>query len=489
METGISKNAIIAELSRSPHGKLSEYVPTAIRAIAEELDFYSHLVAWNHRKGQIRDAKVALPVLGLTSKTAPEYTENSLAHLALLDPRNLLRAVKFARSLKISASNDKKVSDLVRRYLFTREQNYSKWERTALQHRATLKELYVIAHYKPSRAVFGEILFERKYPDGSVFSVLRTLGKLDPLEIAGQIVERKIPFLIAMGALGPKQKDPDVVMALMKRMSSTELVTNMKWLEKAGVRKNAALRAALEEAIGKAAAAPSRNTLKTAVAAEAVEDDVISEKLRDLQEKQIAKAQGIEGNWLVLADKSGSMKEAIETARHVAGTLAKYVKGGVALVFFDTAPRLFDATGKTYDAITKETQFVQAGGGTSIGCGLQLAMDTNAEFDGIALVSDGGENRAPVFARVYDRYSEKFGKRVPVYLYRVAGEQDVFSRNCESHGIDVQAFDLTKGIDYYALPNLVATMRTNRYGLIQEIYDTPLLTIDAVLPRKEEVTV
>jgi len=59
----------------------------------------------------------------------------------------------------------------------------------------------------------------------------------------------------------------------------------------------------------------------------------------------------VDGNWLVLGDKSGSMSACIEVARHVSGTLAKFVKAKFHLVFFDTTPRHFDVTGKTYEEI------------------------------------------------------------------------------------------------------------------------------------------
>jgi len=46
--------------------------------------------------------------------------------------------------------------------------------------------------------------------------------------------------------------------------------------------------------------------------------------------------------------------------------------------------------------------------------------------------------------------------------------------------------DLTKGtFDYYSLPNLVATMGTRRYGLLDKIMETPLLTTDEVFNRKK----
>lgn len=502
METGLTLNQIIAELAKSPHGNLATYVPVAKRAIAEQGDFFAHLVAWNQRKGEIRDAKVALPVLALND-TDSARVDNALANLAMLDPRNLVRAVEFARGVevtkdenkrivrtktkpKISASRDKKLTAMVRRYLEYRERNFSKWERNALQHRESMKALYVLSRYKPSKAIYGEILFDRQYPAGSVFDVVSRLKSMDALEIAGTITAQRIPFLVAMGALGAKQRDPDVLMALIKAMSASELVTNAKRFEKAGVKTNPALRAALDEALAKASKS-SKNILKTTVAAEAIEDEDLREKLQSLQKKQISNQAGIEGDWLVLGDKSGSMSGAIEVARRVAATLATFVKGRVQLTFFDTMPKSHDVTGMAYEQIMNISKGVVAGGGTSIGCGLQQALDSKLSFGGIAIVSDGGENHTPHFPEVYKLYCQKMDVEPSVYLYHVKGEEDVLTNNLERNKIASQKFELGGSVDYYALPNLVQSMRTNRYSLVQEIFDTPLLTLDAVLSGKEKV--
>ncbi len=335
------------------------------------------------------------------------------------------------------------------------------------------------------------ILFKKQYAPGTVFDVLRRLSDMSPVEIAGEIVGKKIPFIIAFGRLGEKKaKDPDILMALIERMTATELVHNMKRLVKLGVRDHPALRATLEQALGKAASS-TKNVLKASKAIEAIDDEVIKTKMAVLQEKQIAKHVGIDGDWLVLADKSGSMQQAIEAARHVAAALAGFVKGKVHLVFFDTEAYGMDVTGHDYAKILKRTERIIPGGGTAIGIGLKGIMERNVEVDGIAIVSDGGEYGNPAFAQTYPKYVDKTGKEPAVYFYQTDGEADRLTGQCRAAGIDMQTFDLrgTKG-DYYSLPGLVQTMRISRTSLIQEILDTPLFTLDAVLKRtvgKEEV--
>ena len=486
METGLTKNRILSELSKSPHGKLQEYVAIGQEAAKQEPEFFAHLIAWDRIKGDVRDAKVALPVVALSVDQADVFVENSLAHIALLGPREFLKAYRFALELR-PAGKMRKVRKIAECFLREIENDRRGFDRTALQHRKVLKELYALTHVKPSQRA-DAVLFKGIYPDGSVFAEVAKLKDMAPTEAAAIIMDRKIPFLVAKGALGAKAKDPDLVLALIKGMTATELVTNTKMLEKLGIKTNPALRGAYEEGLKKVTKSKA-NVLKTTRALEQIGDTDLRDKLRGVQEKQIEALGGVDGNWLVLADKSGSMNQAIEVSRHVSATLAKMVKGKVYLVFFDTMPMSIDVTGAALDMIKKATQHIQAGGGTSIGCGLQRMLEAKAEIDGIAIISDGGENTPPAFADVYKKYSTFAGKEVPVYLYHCVGENNVLEGNNRRSGVDMHTFELAgSSIDYYSIPNLVKTMRTNRYSLVDEVMAVPLVTLDKVFKhfdRKE----
>lgn len=492
IEKGLTRQEIIRELTRSPHGALEQYVPVGARAAREDPEFFAHLIAWNAQRGQIRDAKVALPVLALGAPAvAPEIDENALAHLALLSPRDLVRAIRFAKSAK-TPGRGLAIRRLVERYLRVREERPIFWERSALQHRDSMRALYALFHVKPAPAA-NRILFGGERPAGSVWDVLSRLKDMSPTEAAGMILQKRIPFLVAVGALGARAKDPDVVMALIGRMSPAELVNNSKALERLGVKTNPALRAAYAEGVAKVAASKKVATLKTTRAAEALGDSKMAEQLRGAQEKQLD-AIAVKGSWLVLGDKSSSMKVAIESARIVAATLARLVEGEVRLVFFDTSPRPVNVTGKDYDAILRETKLVNAGGATSIGVGLDWALKAGFEADGIAIVSDGAENTSPMFAETLARYREKIGKDVPVYLYQVpcdspsayGNDPRALAAGMARAGMALDVFDLTGGVDYYSLPNLAATMRANRYSLADEIMETPLLTLAEVFKDARE---
>jgi hypothetical protein len=484
-EHGITKQRLIAELSKSSHGALKEYLPIGKQAVQQEGDFFAHLVAWDRTHGQIRDSKVALPIIGLAFEKDAELIDNSLAHIALLGPRELARAYRFGLEIRLPGKM-RQLRRLVESYLHEKEQDKG-WDHLAIQHRGTLKELYSLAHAKPEKERTNVVLYGRNFdktkaplPKGSVFEVVANLKNMSPTEAAGSIMKYRIPFLIAMGALGAKAKEPDLVLALIGAMSATELTTNVKMLEKLGLKTNPALRGAFDKAMEKAATS-KKATLKTTKAAEAVTDTVLKEKLQGLQDKQIKALGGPEGNWLVLADKSGSMSRAIEASRHVSATLAKICQGKVWLVFFDTNPMTVDVTGLPLDSIQKATRHITANGGTSIGCGLNRMLSEKMEIDGIAIVSDGGENTPPLFPEVYKRYIDFAQKDVPVYLFLCTGEPDNLTPRMKQAGIEMQTFDIRGGTDFYSIPNLAQTLRASRYSLVDEILSTPLLSLNDVL--------
>lgn len=495
LESGLTKQRIVSELTKSKHGDLKSYEVLAATAARTEGEFFAHLISWNQKHGQIRDSKIALPVLSLT---APEFdgelAENSVAHLALLDPISLERAFRFSREVKVPR---RKMEGLVTRYLRVREENYPRWERAALQHRDAMRALYALSRTKPATDALNACLFGRNLdkspahpPAGSLFDVVRKLKDMTPQEAAGTIMRRRVPFLVAQGAMGSRMKDPDVLLALIRAMSPAELVNNTATLKRFGIDQNPVLRSAYAEGLSKVsdvnAKGPKAATLKTTRAAEALEkagDQKAAQQLRGAQEKQLD-AKGVEGDWLVLGDKSSSMNQSIELARQISSTLARMVKGRVHLVFFDSMPYYVDVTGKTYDEILKQTSRVTANGMTGAGCGLWALVDKGVRVDGIAIVSDGGENQTPAFCQAYQYYEKKMGESPPVYLYHVPGERNGLSPNCAAAGVDVQVFEIDSQTDYYSIPNLVLTMNTRRYGLVEQIMDEPLLTLDEVFKKE-----
>lgn len=486
MENGITRQTVIGELARSPHRNLEEYLPVGRQAAKYDPEFLAHLIAWNDRKGQIRDSKVALPLIaieGAILRPDAEFRENGEAHLAKLSPRELLKALRFAKLSKLTGRKQA-MEKLVRKYLGSLESNYGRWERTVVRHRKTVEELYVLAHAKPSTSIFGNVLFEGVRVPGSMMASVSQLKAMSPLEAAATIRKFKIPFLVAAPNMGDKLKDKDVLSAIMDNMSPAEITSHVKMFKKYGVSTDPTLRGSLEHNLKRVQGA-SGPTLKLDLAADLLEDDdPLKERIKEIKEKKLTKIS-IEGNWLVLADKSSSMAQSMELARQLAGLLARVVAGNVFLVFFNNGPQAYDVTGKTLDQIKSETAKIISGGNTSIGVGVGWANSSKLDVDGIAIVSDGGENCAPLFTDAHRELCKRLDKNVPVYLYHVAGDPNRLATNCAAAGLELTTFPIASNADYHSLPNLVATMRTNRYSLVDEIMETPLLKLSQVLTLKE----
>lgn len=521
VETGITRNQLIAEMARSAHGDLKQYIPILGGGTIADPEFIAHLMTWNAAKGQVRDPKIALPVITMAEPLFPgEYVENSAANLLLLDPRSLVRAVEFAKTLGPGVTDNANarrwqhhlgggksavgMRTVLEKYLRAREASWPWFERSVLQHRRSIFALYRLARLKPS-TMASDVLYKKHYPAGSALEAVQRLHLMTEDEVAAAVAQHRIPYLVVKGALANRErlghapsKDSAVLTeALVDSMSATEAVTNARdVVAKAGGKAKKSARAAFGRAV-KRAAGSTKATLKATVAAEADEQDAeLAEALRDLQEKQIKALGGVEGNWLVLGDRSGSMKHAIEKAREVAAVLTSMVRGRVHLVFFDLSPTPYEVTGKSFEQIRQITRGVVAGGATSVGCGLAWAREKGLDIDGIAMVGDGGENSVPDFVSEYQRYARATGKEPTVYFYHCptpeADQPMQWPAYQRKHGIDVQTFDLRKKgsqseftVDYHSLPNLVQTMRTNRYSLADEILAMPLLTMEQALrPRR-----
>ncbi len=488
----ISKNEIINELVKSRHGKYNDYVPLVMKAGKEEPEFLQKLMTWNLSHGEIRDSKVAMPIISLRTLNGDsnDLAENAIANLMTLDPRNLVKAYLFNKELvkegmSIPCGRRRILQESIQRYLEVREANPARWNGAVLQHRKSMKTLYAISHRQPDSKV-QSILFDNKPPARTVFAAVKRLHTLPAKEAAGLIMNYKIPFQIALGALGANKKEivsnPEFALALMESMSGQQLINSTKMLTEIGVFDSPMLKSEYDKALSRAKKDKKVSTLKAGKAIEVLEEKGISPdaiaKLTVLQEAKIDE-NSIEGDWLVLGDCSGSMHTAIKTAVEIAGYLARSVKGKVYLIFFNTQPRFLDVSGKTLQEIKEMTNYVHAGGGTSIGCGVEYLKDRNIIVNGIAIVSDGGDNTHPLFLEEYPKYVKDMKIDPPIYFFHLPGERNRLSEYCEYVHIPIEKFELNES-DYYSIPNLCSMMKTTRYSLVDEIMQTPLLTLEKV---------
>ena len=509
-ELGLRRQDIIGKLNLSVHGDLQSYNAVIGAACKQDPEFLAHLIAYDFTNGQVKDTKVALPVITLASRDFPdELVENSLAHLMMQSPRDILKALKFSIASGTVARRQRALDKSIRSFLKNRESEPGKWGRMAVRHRRSLQSLYRLAHAPQpqwvSAALFGAEKLKGQdrvplaYVPGSIFADIKNLSTMSPAQVAATIQKWHLSPLVVSGAMtGAKatQSDSGVVQATIGQMSDTEVVTRAASLEKKGLSRDAGLKEAFRSKVSKATKS-KKATLKTSVAADEVEDDGLKAMLRELQERQIQSqkdsGRGIDGNWLVIVDRSQSQDIAIELGAHIGAAIAKFVTGKVWLVFCNTDVTVVEVTGLTLDDIKAKTKFIIAGGSTSYGIGLAWAIEKGLQLDGVAIVGDGGENSAPLFVNAHRVYKQKFDKELPTYLYQTycapnyalspGGNPRNFAKLMEDGGTPFTAYDLTKGTDYYAIPNLVQTMSASRFGVVEKIMACPLVTLDQVFGK------
>ena len=91
----------------------------------------------------------------------------------------------------------------------------------------------------------------------------------------------------------------------------------------------------------------------------------------------------------------------------------------------------------------------------------------------IILVTDEGENTAPLFVDALKKYREDVKADPNVCFVRTPGGVTELEEQCRRAGIMVDAFQFTG--DYYALPNLVPLLsRPSKLDLLMEILEYPL---------------
>lgn len=544
------------------HGDYMNYAGIGVKAAKNEPELLAHLIAWNHKNGQVRDSKVALPVTAIRGEYDQELIENAIAHLCLLSPRDFMKAVKFHKSLgglvklntfhlwldkqtsrkdvvgslankfvginytdrpgdfrkwnkflsdnnasendfkhlviaireyrqsgfgykhntdghRVDNNTGRLLKDAAVRYVRAREQHRGWWNSTALTHRKSFKEIYKYFHIKPAKFA-NDILFKNVIPKGSIFEDMKNLKNMSPQQAAGTLLKHKPPFIVVKSAVGNLKDKPDMVLALIEIMSRAELITNTQWLSKLGAFEKPELKAAYDAALERTKDDKKASTMKTTRAAAAVTDEKVKKKLQNVQEEDMRKLAGLEGNWLICGDISGSMWQSIEASRVISGFLAKNGKGETHLIFFDTSPRYFDVTGKSYEEVIQMTKRVSPGGATCIGICMDYALQKGLLVNGIVIISDGGENNSPWFHTAYKKYCAKMGIDPTVYLFHVPGDSNRMAVNCKANDVMVTQYELGSNPDYYALPNILMKLRTSRYALLDEILETPLLTLDEV---------
>ena len=460
---------MLNSLLTTPHRQLEKVAE--IHKLIIELDpiFYGHLAVWYQRHGDVRDHKEVFAGNLLTSALT-EHRDAGFMMLQEFPPYEVSRIVDFMKQHQNKVPRSARTA--VTRYLKSREKNAQFFDRAAIRNRKAMKHLYATLHVKPSDRA-NAILFKDNPPSDSLAFVLKQLAKAaTPAEQANLIVEYKIPYTIAVGAI--KQLTPTVLAALINSMSPQEVINNLKSIRSRGAMDHAEVKQLIDSKLDEAAKCDRVSAYKASVAgAGANFDAATAAKLEAVTNEQVKKRGKIAKATGLLIDKSGSMESAIEVGKRLAALISGISEAALFVYAFDTMPYPVQANGSELTDWEGAFKHIRAGGGTSCGCAVEAMRIKKQVVEQFILVTDEGENSAPYFADAYQNYCRSLGVNPDVVIVRVGSWCQYVQNQLKDKQVSVETF--TFAGDYYSLPNLVPMLsRPSRLEFLMEILGTSL---------------
>jgi hypothetical protein len=466
---------LLNSLLTTPHRELSQVAET--HQLIMELDplFYGHLAVWYQDNGEVRDHHEVFIAHLLTSDLS-EHREAGFVLLQKLPPYQVARVVSFMKQRR-GKKMPRCARTAVKHYLRTREREPAFFDKAALRGRKALKQLYASLHIKPSERA-DAILFKNKPPTDSLAYALKQLSKADtPAEQARLIVAHQIPYTIAVGAVN--SLTPTVLVALINAMSSQELINNLKSLKARGAFSHPEVKALIDAKLEQAQKSGRVSAYKAKVAAEVAQvDSETAAKLAQITEAQVKKHGQIHKPTALLIDKSASMESAIQVGKQIAALISGVTEADLFVYAFDTMPYAIKSKGQTLQDWEVAFRHIRAGGGTSVGCALEMMRKSKQVAEQIIIVTDEGENSAPYFALAYATYQKTLDVQPQVIIVRIGRYAcDQVEQSLKRAQVPVDTFTFSG--DYYSLPNLVPLLcQPSRLDLLMEIMATPLPTRD-----------
>lgn len=460
---------ILNTLLTTPHRQLDAVAET--HQLISEVDplFYGHLAVWYNRHGDVRDHKEVF-IAHLLASGLTEHRSAGFVMLQELPPYQVARVVDFMKQKLGKLPRSTRTAVL--QYLRSREANPAQFDRATLRARKAMKHLYASLHIKPSERA-NAILFADQPPADSLAFVLKRLAKAETaLEQAQIIVEYKLPYTTAVGAI--KQLTPTVLVALIDAMSPQEVINNLKSLKARGAMDNPDVKALIDAKLEAAASNDRVSAMKSTSAIDLADlDNETVARLEAVTNQQIKRRGRITRSTGLLVDKSGSMTQAIEVGKRLAALISGITEADLYVYAFDTVPYEIKALGKELTDWDKAFQHIRADGCTSIGCSVAAMQKRKQVVDQFIIVTDEGDNTNPYFAEAYEAYCKALAVKPDVLIVRVGGYCDYVERALREKKVAVDT--LVFSGDYYSLPNLVPMLaRPSRLELLMEILETEL---------------
>jgi len=461
---------MLNSLLTTPHRRLEEVSELHRRMLERDPVFYGHLAAWYARHGDVRDHKEVFTGNLLASRVAG-HRGAGFVLLQELPPYQVARVVDFVKRGRGALPRSARTA--VVRYLREREENARQFDGAALRARKSMKHLYAGLHIKPSTRA-DAILFKNAPPADSLAYALKRLARAETATAQAElIVEHKIPYTVAVGAV--RKLTPAVLAALINSMSPQETINNLKSLKARGALAHAEVKALVDEKLAGAATGERVSAFKAVRAAEVAGVDAqTTARLEHAASEQLRKRGRITKTTALLVDKSGSMTEALEVGKRIAALVSGVAEAQLYVYAFDTIgyPVASAGSGELSDW-ERAFQNLHANGSTSIGAPLETMRLRRQAVEQIIIVTDEGENYAPYFKDTYARYCAELNVVPNVVIVKVGQHIDLLEQQLKQSKVAFETF--TFAGDYYALPNLVPLLsRPSRLELLMEILETPL---------------
>src|SRR5205085_7034942 len=324
---------MLNSLLTTPHRKLEDVAELHKGLLERDPLFYGHLAVWYQRHGDVRDHKEVFVGNLLTSSVAG-HRGAGFVLLQELPPYQVARVVDFVKQQRGTLPRSARTA--VERYLRAREEQPKFFDTAALRGRKSMKHLYAGLHIKPG-ARADAILFKDAPPADSLAYALKRLAQTEtPAEQARLIVEHRVPYAVAVGAV--KALTPTVLVALISQMTPQETINNLKSLKARGALAHAEVKALVDEKLRAAAQSERVSAFKaTKAAAVAGVDAETVAQLETVANAQLKRRGRITKTTALFVDKSGSMTAAIEVGKQVAALVSGITEAALYVYAFDTA--------------------------------------------------------------------------------------------------------------------------------------------------------
>jgi len=360
----------------------------------------------------------------------------------------------------------------IARYLREREANPYRFDRAVMLARRPMKRLYAGLHIQPSDRAQAILFDDNPPPDSLSFKVKMIAKAESPAEQARAIVEYKIPYRVASSVIN--EMSPMVLAALVDVMTPQEVINNIGSLKRRGAFDNEDIKALIDQKVVAAKSDKRVSAYKAKVAAEAAgATGELAEALDEVTEAQVKATGTISRPTALLIDKSGSMQQAIEVGKQLGAMISAITEADLFAYAFDTVAYPIQSKGDSLADWEKALAGILARGGTSCGVAIEQMRRRKQLVEQIVMVTDEGENTAPLFEQAYRQYSDAMDVRPAVILVRIGRAADDLQRACQRLGVAPNVFDF-KG-DYYALPNVIPLLTyPSLSDMVMEVLDYPL---------------